>query len=205
MYIMRSITLALALLMSGGAMGKPAECSFDKKAMLALEQDRFDQDVSNGGGGWRAVAAKPGCELEAADLIKEYRKVHSDSSSLLFWHEGQLRAFAGNYEDAIPLMEASRQPTEKDLAGWNPYVDATVAFLRHDASALVAAQKKLNAVPASPELPPVKDGYIEMPMDNGQKVKMRWPMNADVVDGLVSCLDKSYMEAYSSVCRGKGQ
>ncbi|QIE16819.1 hypothetical protein IXO1088_018175 [Xanthomonas oryzae pv. oryzae] len=141
--------------------------------MIALEQDKFDQDVSGGGGGWRAVAAKPGCEVAAADLIKEYREVHSDSSSLLFWHEGQLRAFAGYYEDAIPLMQASRQPAEKDLAGWNPYVEATVAFLRHDASALVAAQKKLNAVPASPELPPVKDGYIEMSMDNGKKVKMR--------------------------------
>ncbi|KPN09933.1 hypothetical protein AN652_14365 [Xanthomonas arboricola pv. pruni] len=203
--MIRSITLALALLISEGAVAQPAECGFDKVKMLALEQDKFDQDVSSGGGGWRAVAAKPGCEVAAADLIKEYREVHSDSSSLLFWHEGQLRAFAGHYEDAIPLMEASRQPTEKDLAGWNPYVDATVAFLRHDASALVAAQKKLNAVPASPELPPVKDGYIEMSMDNGKKVKMRWPVNADVVDGLVSCLNKSYMEAYSSVCRGKGQ
>ncbi|RBE33765.1 hypothetical protein BRM01_23720, partial [Xanthomonas oryzae pv. oryzae] len=35
--------------------------------------------------------------------------------------------------------------------------------------------------------------------------EMRWPVNADVVDGLVSCLDKSYVEAYSSVCREKGQ
>ncbi|MDM7556187.1 hypothetical protein [Xanthomonas fragariae] len=202
---MRSVTLAFMLVISGGATAQPKNCGFDKQAMLALTQDKFDQDVGNGGGGWRAVTSKPGCEVAAADLIKEYRKVHSDSSSLLFWHEGQLRAFAGNYEAAIPLMEASRQPTEKDLAGWNPYVDATIAFLRHDTSALVEAQKKLNAVPASPELPPVKDGYIEMSMGNGQKVKMRWPVNADVVDGLVSCLNKSYMEAYSSVCRGKSQ
>ncbi|KFA35143.1 hypothetical protein [Xanthomonas vasicola] len=202
---MTSVTLALMLVISGGATAQPINCGFDKQAMLALAQDKFDQDVGNGGGGWRAVASKPGCEVAAADLIKEYRKVHSDSSSLLFWHEGQLRAFAGNYEAAIPLMEASRQPTEKDLAGWNPYVDATIAFLRHDIAALVEAQKKLNAVPASPELPPVKDGYIEMSMDNGQKVKMRWPVNADVVDGLVSCLGKSYMEAYSLVCRGKSQ
>ncbi|WP_307734483.1 hypothetical protein [Xanthomonas albilineans] len=186
-------------------MAQPTKCRFDKKKMLSLAEDKFDQDVGNGGGGWRAVAAKPGCEVAAADLIKEYRKAHPSSSNLLFWHEGQLRAFVGSYKDAIPLMEASRKPAEKDLAGWNPYVDATVAFLRHDASALAAAQKKLNTVPPSPELPPVKDGYIEMSMDNGQKVRVRWPVNADVVDGLVLCLDKSYMEAYSSACRGKGQ
>jgi len=190
--------------MSGAAVAGPSSCSFDKQAMLALAPDSFDQDLSNGGGGWRAVAARPGCELAAADLIRDYRQAHPGSPGLLSWHEGQLRAFAGNYEMAIPLMEASRQPPDSDPAGWNPYVDATVAFLRHDASALAAARKQLKAVPASPDLPPVHDGHIELPTADGQKIRMRWPPNVDVVEGLAACFDKPYVEAYGPACRGPG-
>lgn len=112
-----------------------------------------------------------------------------------------MRAFAGHYGAAIPLMQASRQPVDRDLAGWNPYVEATVAFLRHDRSALAAAKKKLDALPPAPELPPIKNGYIEMAAQDGQTMRMRWPPNADVVDGLMHCIDRSYVEAYGPSCR----
>src|SRR4051794_36183667 len=45
-------------------------CYDDRAALLALDQKAFDQDLA---GGWRAVAASPGCELAAADLIRDYR------------------------------------------------------------------------------------------------------------------------------------
>ncbi|WP_184411796.1 hypothetical protein [Xanthomonas translucens] len=176
-------------------------CEIDRASLLALDQQHFDQDVSDGGGGWRAVAARPGCETVAADLIRDYRKAHPDDPGILYWHEGQLRAFAGDYPAAMALMQASKKPAAQDPAGWNPYVDATMAFLAHDAKRLAAAKKALEAVPPSPDLPPLHDGFIEMPMQNGQMFKMRWPPNADVVEGLARCMEKSYAVAYSQECR----
>lgn len=178
-------------------------CKVDRHALLALDQQQFDQDVRNGGGGWRALAARPGCETAAADLIRDYRTAHPGlaDTGVLYWHEGQLRAFAGDYTAAMALMRASRKPAQQDPAGWNPYVDATVAFLAHDGRALAAARKALASVPPSPELPPLKDGVIELPMQDGQTLKMRWPPNADVVEGLAQCMDKPYAVAYSSACR----
>lgn len=189
--------------MRGATAAEPGAqaCEIDRPALLALDQQRFDQDVGNGGGGWRAVAARPGCEVAAADLIRDYRKAHPGDAGLLYWHEGQLRAFAGDYPAAMALMQASKKPAQQDPAGWNPYVDATMAFLAHDAKALAAAQRALAAVPPSPDLPPLKDGAIELPMQDGTMLKMRWPPNADVVEGLARCMEKSYAVAYSQECR----
>jgi len=178
-----------------------SECGYDKGKMMALDEERFDQDVTNGGGGWRAVAAKDGCELIAADLLRDYRTAHADQSGILSWHEGQLRANVGDYHQAIPLMEESRKPATQDPAGWNPYVDATVAFLRKNQPALMSARKQLAQVPPSPDMPPVREGFIELPMGNGQTMKMRWPPNLDVVDGLIRCFDKPYSVAYANDCR----
>jgi len=94
-----------------------------------LDENEFDQDIS---GGWRALASTPGCLLIAADLLRDYRNAHHKESGLLFWHEAQVRADAGQYPEAIALMEHAYKPTEDDKAGWNPYVDATIAFLRRD-------------------------------------------------------------------------
>ncbi|WP_369939076.1 hypothetical protein [Xanthomonas medicagonis] len=176
-------------------------CDVDRTRLLALDQHQFDQEVSDGGGGWRAVAARPGCETAAADLIRDYRQAHPDDPGLLYWHEGQLRAFAGDYPAAMALMQASKKPAAQDPAGWNPYVDATIAFLAHDGKGLAAAKKALDAVPPAPDLPPLHDGFVELPMQNGQMLKMHWPPNADVVDGLVRCMEKSYAVAYSQGCR----
>jgi len=115
-----------------------------------------------------------------------------------------MRASAGQYEQAIPLLEAARKPVEQDPAGWNYYVDATLAFLRQDNPALLAAQERLAAVayPEGTGMPPLKDGYFETPTPAGQPtMKMRWPPNIEVVDGLVACFGKPYTEAYGTSCR----
>lgn len=182
-------------------------CGYEVDAMLALDENSFDQDLSAGGGGWRAIANVPGCELAAADLLALYRQRHSGSGSLLLWHEGQLRASAGRYEEAIPLLDRARKPVEQDRMGWNHYVDATVAFLRHDRPALTAARERLASVPY-PEgagMPPLKDGHIEFPARPGQPaMRLRWPPNLDVVDGFVACFDKPYSVAYATACRAPG-
>ena len=177
----------------------PVACAYDKDAMLALDEPAFDQDIG-GEGGWRSVANIDGCQVAAADLIAEYRAQHPDGSNILAWHEGQMRAMAGQTERAIPLLDDARKSDAEDLGGWNPYVDATVAFLRNDKPALLDARTRLAAVgyPADMGPPPV-DGYIELPTQPGQPpMRVRWPPNIDVVDGLVACFGKTYSEAYGS-------
>ncbi|WP_246606458.1 hypothetical protein [Novilysobacter antarcticus] len=189
------------LLMGGPVAHAATTCSYDKAALLALDEEAFDQDPS---GGWRTVAKTPGCELAAADLLNAYRTKHSKVSAVLAWHEGQLRAMAGQYERAIPLLNKDRKPPGQDPAGWNYYVDATLAFLRHDKPALLNARQQLAAVPYAEGmgLPPLKNGYFEIPGQPGHPAtRMRWPPNIDVVDGLVACFGKSYSEADGKACR----
>ena len=170
---------------------------------MALDERHFDQDTKNGGAGWRSIAARPGCESAAADLIRDYREAHKNQSDILYWHEAQLRAFSGDYARTLPLMRRAYKPMGADPGGWNPYVDATIAFLKSDRAALADARAKLAAVQPAAEqgMPPLRDGFIELPMADGQIMKMRWPPNLDVVDGLVRCFGKPYAIAYSDQCR----
>lgn len=164
-------------------------CQMDFAASLALGQEAFDQDMN---GGWRALARRPGCEDVAAGLINAYRLNLESHLSILYWHEAQLRANIGQYPEAIRLMDQSRKP--EDLFGWNPYVDATIAFLRGDRTALVAARARLAGLPRPP-------GFRDEDLANGLHVT--WPPNLAVVDGLVRCFGRPYREAYGShECRG---
>lgn len=174
-------------------------CTFDKPAMLALDEQKFDQDLSVGGGGWRALASRQTCELAAADLIADYRSAHGSVSPLLFWHEGQLRAFSGQYTQAIALLQQSYKPRQQDF-GWNAYADATIAFLRGDRLALDAALVEMKATPAPPG-ETLKEGKLEMTLPDGTKTTMPWPLNVEVVEGLQRCLGKPYREAYGPACR----
>lgn len=175
-------------------------CSYDRKRILGLEEGQFDQDSA---GGWRELSSRPGCDLIAADLIRDYRKEHGMESGLLYWHEAQLRAVAGHSKEAVSLMKLARKPVKEDRAGWNLYVDATIAFLRRDRVALRQARSKLASVPPpiGENIPPVVNGFMEVEMDNGPLTKIRWPPNIDVVEGLENCFDKPYVVAYETECR----
>ena len=181
-------------------------CEVDRARMLALDEAQFDQDMT---GGWRALADKPGCNPAAADLIRDWRQKHGVSPGLLIWHEAQLRASADQTLEAIALMtQARRGPGVPDKSGWNIYVDASIAFLRKDMAALQQQRTKLAAVapPSGPNAPvTVVDGYFDIEMGNGETMKMRWPPNIDVVDGLIACFDKPYAEAYRSECQPRRQ
>jgi len=192
---LRTLMSMLALLVPLGAAA--ANCEHDRARLLSLGEREFDQDH---GGGWRTLAAQPGCELVAADLLRDYRQAHRNEAGILYWHEGQLRAFGGQYEQAAAVMEKSRERASEDAFGWNPYVDATVAFLRRDRTALERAHKALLAV-APPPGENVKDGVFEASMADGSKQKLRWPPNIDVVEGLLHCFERSYRDAYAQACR----
>lgn len=179
-----------------------AGCALDRARALSLDERQFDQDMD---GGWRMLAARRGCDLAAADLIRDWRHKHRSSAGLLIWHEGQLRANAGQTQEAISLMAQSRRaPGVPDGAGWNVYVDATIAFLRRDLAALEQARLQLAAIrpPAGKDAPVVVvDGYFDVDLGNGKTHKMRWPPNIDIVEGLIRCFDKPYVEAYGGQCQ----
>lgn len=164
-----------------------ARCTYDRSKMLALDQAAFDQDLS---GGWRELAERDGCKAAAASLIRAYREANAPGSGILYWHEGQLRAELGETEAASALFERSRR--ESDAFGWNYYVDASVAFLNKDRAALQAARNALVQLPRP-------KGFDPRGPD-GKPIKIAWPPNLNVVDGLLQCFDKSYAEAYGPAC-----
>jgi hypothetical protein len=180
--------IAFLLMLAAGGGAAANGCYADRAALLALDQKAFDQDLT---GGWRAVAAKPGCELAAADLVRDYRARRGSKDAILFWHEGQLRATAGQSAAAISLFEQSRHP-QPDAVGWNLYVDATIAFLRHDRKRLLSAREMLAHLPRPPSFNPSGP--------DGRPLAISWPMNLNVVDGFLACFGKSYEQAYGPGC-----
>ena len=161
-------------------------CIFDRAELLALDEHSFDQDMN---GGWRAVARHEECTEIAADLIREYRETRGSTSTILYWHEGQLRASAGSTDEAIRLFEKSRKAN--DPVGWNLYVDASIAFLKRDMPALLAARVALASLPRPEDFDP-RDAQ-------GNAVVISWPLNLSFVDGFITCFDREYKEAYG--CR----
>lgn len=185
--ILVAASSAIALAPSG-ALGQqqPASapnCVVDTQAMLGLSFAEFDQ----GSAGWRALAVKPGCDAQTANLIAQYRTRHwgelqQHELHILYWHEGQVRAAAGQSQAAIPLLLTGVNPVS-DL-GFSDYALATVAFLHNDRAGLQSARDRLAAL-ARPSFWPAERA---------------WPPNLDVVDGLLTCFGKTYREAYSE-CR----
>ncbi|WP_294300193.1 hypothetical protein [uncultured Sphingomonas sp.] len=175
---------AIALLLAQTA---PADCSYDRAAMLTLDLRGFDQDT----GGWRNLSMR-GCEAQAADLIRDYRTANAvppDRIGLLYWHEGQLRANLGETAAAIALFEKAYKTPEQDRGfGWNLYVDGSIAFLRRDRAALDTARDALAVVP--------RPTGLDLRGPDGKPIAIRWPMNLNVLDGFQRCWDQPYKTAY---------
>ncbi|MDJ0979927.1 MAG: hypothetical protein QNI87_15485 [Erythrobacter sp.] len=166
------------------------DCSYDLEAMLALDRDDFDQDMN---GGWRPLGQIEGCEEATAELIREWRYEKRDHSTILYWHEGQMRAYAGQTQQAIALFKLTYKSADDDADfGWNQYVDGTIAFLERDRGALDAAIERLKGVPE-----PENNSFTR---PDGTVIKMRWPPNLNVLEGFAKCWGKPYKEAYGSDC-----
>lgn len=203
-YALTALSLATSCAInSTSTHSKSSKCDFDRRSMLALDETAFDQDTSGKGGGWRAISADKDCELVAADLISDYRVHNNSSSTMLFWHEGQLRAFSGQTERAIELFKRSYRP--ENSTGWDHYVSATIAFLERDRESLDAAATKLRGIPP-PNGMSLKDGRLEVMRPDRSMTTIEWPPNADVVRGLQNCFNFPYSEAYSSSsCRQRAR
>ena len=165
-------------------------CVPERDALLNLDYWTFDQDNERG---WRAVMNVPGCESAAADLIADYHKQLREKGepvvvnyegqnitmspngemTMLYWHEGQVRAFSGETEAAIALFEKSLSPPEQNFMGWNDYVTGSIAFLKKDRAALDEATAKMK----------------------------RWGrsnLNYRVLDRLQNCFEEPYSKSYSA-------
>ena len=181
--------LALLLAAAQPADTPPApDCTYDLGAMLALDRNAFDQDMD---GGWRVLSLKEGCEIAAAELIRAWRHEKRDHAAILYWHEGQMRAFGGQTEEAIALFERTYSPPEFDGDfGWNHYVSGTIAFLQGKRDHLRQSIERLKAIP-EPE-----DNSFTRP--DGSVVRMIWPPNLNVLEAFERCWGKSYKEAYGT-------
>lgn len=184
------ITVLLLLAAQPEAPQTEPDCSYDLDAMLALDRNAFDQDMQ---GGWRPLGQVEGCEEAAAELIREWRHEKRDHASILYWHEGQMRAYAGQTEQAIALFELTRKSQDFDADfGWNHYVEGTIAFLRGNREGLERAIERLESIP-EPE-----DNSFTRP--DGIVIKMNWPPNLNVLTGFEKCWGQPYKVAYGSEC-----
>lgn len=141
----------------------------------------------------------PGCEAVAADLIRDWRDRHQRTDTILFWHEGQIRADL-DPEAAVALFRQSLKPDEPGNRAWNLYAQATIAFITKDSPALQRAHEELLQI-APPDHIEVIDGHYDVEFIDGSKARLRWPPDIDVVEGLVHCFGASYEEAYGKACR----
>ena len=171
-------------------------CAYDQAAIMALTPDAFDQDLK---GGWRPLADKAQCRKAAADLLRSYREAHRATMTagevhISYWHEGQMRAEAGDNREAASLLLAGVDPGGE--FGFEDYALGTVAFLLHDRPALLSARARLAVLPQ-----PADWAQTQATVRAKAGFAPGWPPNLDVLDGLLACFDKPYAQAYLEPCR----
>lgn len=135
----------------------------------ALPYESFDS--RDGPYGWRSLSAA-GCVDAALALLETYlseneaRLAEAQRLELRF-HQGQALAFAGRESAAIAYLEKATNAGASPE--WNTYVAATLAFLKHDISALAAARQAYAArAPGSVRLLLI-DGFITCPHESYAK------------------------------------
>lgn len=175
-----------------------APCAHDREALMAMSPERFDStEVIS----WRTLANDQTCLAVAANLLRDYRESHRavlDISQLHlnYWHEGQLRAGLGQTARAVRLMMAGVDPSVTS-DGFADYALGSVAFLNRDLVGLKTARDRLAATPPPEDW---DEAVAEFRAKFGREIA--WPMNLDVLDGLITCFDKPYLEAYGDAsCR----
>ncbi len=134
-------------------------------AQLQLGYDNFDA------AGWRGLLAD-GCVDADVALLEAYRSANAarltvDQSLELAFHLGQALAFAGRDQESIRYFEQARGGGEE----WAAYVEATLAFLKHDVVGLAAQRARYERAPGASQ------------------------MRLLVIDGFILCADGPYAQA----------
>jgi len=146
-----------------------------KKTALTVNYEKFDQTP---GQGWRRLGEVDACFAEAGSLIDFYlagkSKLTASQKVNLSFHAGQVYAFAGKDDEALKrFRSAVVNPAASPEFKWSAYVLATIAFLQHDADALV---KNRNIIADAASYAPNAT-------------------NLELVDGLMANFDRPYREA----------
>jgi len=179
------LTLSMAALMLGGCASTP-QFTPEQQAVLQLDYQSFDQTM---GGGWRAWAAE-GEHAEAARMLDEYARLHTDLSGgerrIIRFHAGQMYAWMERRGAAIARFRESFNPEEPEDAAfrWNAYVRGTIAFLEGELETLHQCCDEL-----------LEQGEVEMTMPDGNVIR-RVP-NLDVLERFIEHFGRTYREAYS--------
>ncbi|MCP2671846.1 hypothetical protein NHF40_12985 [Maricaulaceae bacterium EIL42A08] len=181
------------------AAARMAACGIDApelERLINLPQQDFDQDFN---GGWRPYGNMDGCQIATAELILTYlthsAQVEPDDLGILRWHAAQMFASGGDYDAAIPLFVAAKSA---EASAWNAYADATIAFLRGDYDAIIAAREALMDFAPSPDEQAANQRFL----DENPNIRMpdgfvTDPPNLPVVDRLIACWGMDYWTAYT--------
>lgn len=193
--MMQAMTvLALMQALAGVAAGDV--CAVSAGDFLDQPADVFDQSPA----GWRQLADR-GCYGEAADLIETYRHRHAENlpppqRRILVWHEGQMHAYANQYEAAAARF-ADTYPDKDEQPDTHYRVDAVIAFLNRDKTALIAAREALAALPE----PPRFRAAVERIRDSHPDAEPPdWPLGLAEIDNKLRCFDYPYAVAYEGLC-----
>jgi Flp pilus assembly protein TadD len=157
------IEFAAALLAAAGSCAVP-QAEVALQASLAYQE--FDS--RSGSHGWRSLLAV-GCTDAALSLLAAYAAANdtrlSDEQRLeLAFHSGQTLAFAGRETEAVSHFE--RAISVNATPEWKTYVEATLAFLRHDASALDEAREAYVTIAPNSMRLAIIDGFLACPNDS---------------------------------------
>jgi hypothetical protein len=179
-HALRTTLIALAISsVAAAAFAEVDDCSASlaraKKAAATQDYDKFDQTPDDG---WRNLAERRSCFLEAGHLIDAYLAGRSDLRESqrvnLSFHAGQVYAFAGRDDEAVKrFRSAIHNPSAPPEFKWSEYVLATIAFLDHDAEELVRNRDA------------IEDAASYTPNQS----------NLKIVDLLVANFGKSYRDA----------
>ena len=156
--------LATAFVADATAAAQACPAAIDQ-TQLTLDYAAFDA------AGWRDLLMQ-GCADAAIAQLEAYRGANTatmtpDQSRELSFHIGQTLAFSGRDSESIPPFEAARGGEEE----WAAYVDATLAFLRHDGADLCAQRARYALAPGASA------------------------MRISVIDGFIACADAPYAQA----------
>lgn len=185
---------------------KMNECGANSEqinSMLALEKEVFEAPNN----GWRKIAAKEGCNIVAAEVIKYYilysQPYPSYGLKTLRWHAGQLYAFSNKNDEAIAFFKASYDGKEENSVSskmWNEYVSGSLAFIQGDHPKLITATKKLRELILSAE----GKAWIKKWSSHNFETEEDYlssDKNLKILNNFITCFKKSsYKHAYGRQC-----
>lgn len=103
-------------------------------------------------------------------------------------------AASGDYDEAINLIRQIRRTERREQQA---YQEATIAFLQRNRPALLAARDELLAIPEPDDFRQAAARYRQ---DFPAYPPLVWPLNLEVVEGLIACFHQPYLAAYE--CSG---